>query len=59
MPTQKDVTTLQSARKFCDDFLDSGGLNLLISILQKETISPEVDYETRQGCYAVSLQLLR
>ena len=59
MPTQRDVTTVQSARKFCDDFLDAGGLSLIVSILQKDAISPDVDYETRQGCYAVSLQLLR
>lgn len=59
MPTQRDVTTVQSARKFCDDFLDAGGLSLIVSILQKDAITPDVDYETRQGCYAVSLQLLR
>ena len=59
MPTQRDPTTMQSAKKFCEDFLDAGGLSLIVNILQKDCIGPDVDYETRQGCYAISLQLLR
>ena len=59
MPTQRDATTMQSAKKFCEDFLDAGGLGLIVSILQKDCVGPDVDYETRQGCYAISLQLLR
>jgi len=60
MPTGlRDLATVQSARKFCEDFLEANGFNLTLNILQKDTIQPEVDYETRQGCYVISLQLLR
>jgi len=60
MPTGlRDLATVQSARKFCEDFLEANGFNLTLNILQKDTIQPEVDYETRQGCYVLSLQLLR
>lgn len=59
MPTVRDAASVQSARKFCDEFLDANGLALIVNILQKDVIQPDVDYETRQGCYAVSLQLLR
>jgi len=60
MPTGlRDLATVQSARKFCEDFLEANGFSLTLNILQKDTIQPEVDYETRQGCYVLSLQLLR
>ena len=59
MPTQRDVPSIQSAQRFCADLLDAGGLPLVVSILQRGVVQPDVDYETRQGCYAVSLQLLR
>jgi len=60
MPTGlRDLATVQSARKFCEDFLEANGLNITLNILQKDTMQPDVDYETRQGCYVLSLQLLR
>jgi len=59
MPTQRDPTSVQSARKFCEDFLEAKGLALIVAILQADVMQPDVDYETRQGSYAVSLQLLR
>lgn len=59
MPTMRDPGTLQSAKSFCDDFLNAGGLSLVVNVLQREAIPADVDYETRQGCYAICLQLLR
>ena len=59
MPTIRDPGSLQSAKSFCEDFLNAGGLSLVVNVLQKEAIPPDVDYQTRQGCYAISLQLLR
>ncbi|ELT87807.1 hypothetical protein CAPTEDRAFT_215538 [Capitella teleta] len=59
MPVQRDVGTLQSAKSFCEDFLNAGGLSLVVNVLQKETMPMEMDYETRQGIYAIVLQLLQ
>ena len=59
MPTQRDISSVLSARKFCEDFLESNGLALIVAILQADVMQPDVDYETRQGSYAISLQLLR
>ena len=59
MPTLRDPGTLQSAKSFCDDFLNASGLSLVVNVLQRDAIPGDVDYETRQGCYAICLQLLR
>lgn len=61
MPTTavRDAATMQSARKFCEDFLEANGLTLILNILHKDAMHPDVDYHTRQGCYVLSLQLLR
>lgn len=59
MPTVRDVATLHSAKSFCEDFLNADGLSLVVHVLQKDAIPADVDYESRQGCYAIVLQLLR
>ena len=59
MPIQRDAGTLQSAKTFCDDFLNAGGMGLVVNVVQKETAPQEMDYETRQGIYAIVLQLLQ
>ena len=59
MPVSQDAATIQSAKSFCDDFMSSGGLSLVVNVLQKDAVAADVDYETRQGCYAISLQLAR
>ena len=58
MPSIRDAGSLQSAKMFCEDFLNAGGLNMVVNVLQKYAIPTEVDYETRQGCYSTALQLL-
>ena len=59
MPSIRDAGTLQSAKMFCEDFLNAGGLNMVVNVMHKDAIPSDVDYETRQGCYAMALQLLR
>lgn len=59
MPVVRDAATVQSAKTFCEEFLNADGLNLVIGVLQKDAIPSDVDYDTRQGVYAVALQLLR
>uniref|UniRef100_T1IKX5 ubiquitinyl hydrolase 1 n=1 Tax=Strigamia maritima TaxID=126957 RepID=T1IKX5_STRMM len=59
MPTSNDLGTQHSALMFCEEFLSVGGLRLVINILQKDAMPTEVDYDTRQGCYFIALQLAR
>ena len=58
MPSIRDAGSLQSAKMFCEDFLNAGGLSMVVNVLQRYAIPTEVDYETRQGCYSTALQLL-
>lgn len=59
MPTQEDQATQASAQNFCMEFLMNGGLSLVVSVLQPESLPPEINYEIRQGCYSICLQLAR
>ena len=59
MPVQRDPGTIQSAKTFGEDFLNVSGLSHVVNVLQRDAMPPEVDYETRQGAYAIALQLLR
>ena len=54
-----DTTSLKIAESFCQNFLDAEGLKLVVSIVQKDLPSSEADYETKQACYDICLQLLR
>ncbi|XP_077980970.1 ubiquitin carboxyl-terminal hydrolase 24-like [Glandiceps talaboti] len=58
MPAVQDMTSSNS-KVFCENFLNAGGLNLVVNVLQKDAIPSDVDYATRQGCYSISLQLAR
>ncbi|XP_014661859.1 PREDICTED: ubiquitin carboxyl-terminal hydrolase 24-like [Priapulus caudatus] len=57
MPTTGDPATLKSAQQFCEDFLNAGGLGLVVNVLQRDAMSSDVDYETRQECCSIALQL--
>uniref|UniRef100_A0A2C9KAF6 Ubiquitinyl hydrolase 1 n=1 Tax=Biomphalaria glabrata TaxID=6526 RepID=A0A2C9KAF6_BIOGL len=59
MPTSEDLTTQASAQNFCVEFLHNGGLSLVVSVLQPESLPAEINYEIRQGCYSICLQLAR
>ena len=59
MPISVDLATRISSQAFCDDFLSVGGLQMVVNVLQAESLAPEVNYTIRQGCYAICLQLAR
>ncbi|XP_076309376.1 ubiquitin carboxyl-terminal hydrolase 24-like isoform X2 [Tachypleus tridentatus] len=59
IPTTCDATTLQSAQVFCENFLRDGGLRLVLNLLQPDSLLQEVDYDVRQGCYFISVQIAR
>ena len=59
MPTTSDMTILKSAHLFCAEFLAAGGLQMVVGVLRSDSMPQDVDYETRQGCYSIALQLLR
>ncbi|XP_046339329.2 ubiquitin carboxyl-terminal hydrolase 24-like isoform X2 [Haliotis rufescens] len=59
MPTGDDIGTRLSSQTFCDDFLAAGGLSLVVNVLQPESLPSDINYEIRQGCYSVCLQLAR
>jgi ubiquitin carboxyl-terminal hydrolase 9/24 len=59
MPISVDLATRISSQAFCDDFLSVGGLQLVVNVLQAESLAPEVNYTIRQGCYSICLQLAR
>ncbi|CAL1268833.1 unnamed protein product [Larinioides sclopetarius] len=59
MPVAQDTNTVQSAQMFGNDFLNAGGLTLVLKVLQKDSIPNDVDYDIRQGCYLTALAIAR
>ncbi|KAL5016318.1 hypothetical protein ScPMuIL_005907 [Solemya velum] len=59
MSTSQDMGTKLSAQCFCEDFLNSGGLSMVVNVLQPESLPTETNYQIRQGCYSICLQLAR
>lgn len=51
--------TMQFDSHFSDEFLSCGGLSILISLLHRESLPHDMDYEVRQSIYLIVLQLLR
>ncbi|KAK4305331.1 hypothetical protein Pmani_022773 [Petrolisthes manimaculis] len=58
MPISSEGTMHDNAH-FCEEFLMCGGLSLIKSLLQYDSLSQEVDYETRQSIYIIVLQILK
>ena len=50
---------VQGNTQFCEAFLIAGGLTLITSLLQRDSLPPDVHYEIRQNIYLIVLQLLR
>lgn len=50
---------MQNAEMFCESFLSIGGVQCLVYILQADSLPADADYEVRQGCYIITLQLLK
>jgi len=59
MPTVVDMGSRASSNAYFEDFLTAGGLSLVVNVLQPESLSQDIHYSTRQGCYSVCLQLAR
>ena len=59
MPTAQDLGTKVSSQAFFEDFLNCGGLSVVVNVLQPESLQQDTNYQTRQGCYSVCLQLAR
>ncbi|XP_070196439.1 ubiquitin carboxyl-terminal hydrolase 24-like isoform X2 [Littorina saxatilis] len=59
MPTQDDAVSGGETRTFCEEFLNNGGLSLVVNVLQPESLPSDINYEIRQGCYSICLQLAR
>ncbi|XP_059140581.1 ubiquitin carboxyl-terminal hydrolase 24-like isoform X2 [Physella acuta] len=59
MPTAEDPPVQATAQSFCTEFLLNGGLSLVVSVLQPESLPADINYEIRQGCYSICLQLAR
>ncbi|XP_063403289.1 ubiquitin carboxyl-terminal hydrolase 24-like [Mytilus trossulus] len=59
MPVTQDIGSKFGAQSFCEDFLNAGGLQLVVNVLQPESLAPDINYTIRQGCYSICLQLAR
>ena len=59
MPTQEEDGMRSETRQFCEEFLTNGGLSLVVNVLQPEALPNDINYEIRQGCYSICLQLAR
>ena len=44
---------------FRENWLNAGGLGLIMNILLPDTLPTNADYELRQSCYYIILQLAR
>jgi len=44
---------------FRENWLNAGGLGLIMNILLPDTLPNNADYELRQSCYYIILQLAR
>lgn len=59
MPTVLEPSTVSSTQHFRREFLAAGGLNLVCRVLRRDFLPLDVNYETRQGCCLIALQLAR
>ena len=55
MPNSNIVSS--TANKFAEDFVKSGGLRLLLNVLEKDALPLDIDYDIRQSAYFIALQL--
>ena len=55
MPNTSTVSSI--ANRFAEDFVKSGGLRLLLNVLEKDALPLDIDYDIRQSAYFIALQL--
>ena len=56
MPNNTNIVS-SNANKFAEDFVKSGGLRLLLNVLEKDALPLDIDYDIRQSAYFIALQL--
>ena len=56
MPNNSNVVS-SNANKFAEDFVKSGGLRILLNVLEKDALPLDIDYDIRQSAYFIALQL--
>lgn len=59
MPTFFDSAAVNNSNVFKQEFLSACGLNFVSRVLRKDYFSQDVNYEIRQGCCLIALQLAR
>ena len=57
MQTNNSNLVSSNANKFAEDFVKSGGLRLLLNVLEKDALPLDIDYDIRQSAYFIALQL--
>ena len=57
MPNTNTNIVSSNANKFAEDFVKSGGLRLLLNVLEKDALPLDIDYDIRQSAYFIALQL--
>ena len=56
MPNNCNIVS-SNANKFAEDFVKSGGLRILLNVLEKDALPLDIDYDIRQSAYFIALQL--
>ena len=59
MPTHAAAVPAAAAQDFATKFLHSGGLAMVLGVMDKNAMPADVDYEIRQSAYRLALQLAR
>ncbi len=57
LPTYAGAVPDSAAQDFCTRFLDADGLGVILSVMDRNSLPPDVDYDVRQSCYLLALQL--
>ncbi len=57
VPTHAGAVPASAAQDFCTRFLDAGGLGVVLSVMDRNSLPPDVDYDIRQSSYLLALQL--
>ena len=55
MPNNSIISS--NANRFGEDFVKSGGLRILLNVLEKDALPLDIDYDIRQSAYFIALQL--
>eukprot|EP00095_Tigriopus_kingsejongensis_P003305 maker-scaffold355_size198070-snap-gene-0.39 protein:Tk03305 transcript:maker-scaffold355_size198070-snap-gene-0.39-mRNA-1 annotation:"ubiquitin carboxyl-terminal hydrolase 24 isoform x8" len=57
MPTKHDNMMSSGAQQFSNFFVQAGGLELILNVMDRQALAPDVDYDLRQSIYLITLQI--